>query len=109
MMKVVLVVVNKDPVITEIDNSLKGLQAVVGGYIESVSLSPYEHQLVLICNEEGKLIGLPPNRLLGNDIIMGTFFITKANDEGDFVSLDDDDLVLIQKNYLTDLELEGSK
>ena len=107
MIKVVLVEVNKNPVIKEIDNSLKGLQAIVKGYIESVSLPPYDRQLVLICNEEGKLIGLPPNRLLGNDVIMGTFFITKSNDEGDFVSLDDDDLVLIHNKYLFDLVLGG--
>ena len=107
MIKVVLVEVNKSPVIHEIDNSLKGLQTIVGGYIESVSLPPYDRQLVLICNEEGKLIGLPPNRLLGNDVIMGTFFITKSNDEGDFVSLNEGDLKLIKMKYLFDLELGG--
>ena len=45
---------------------------------------------MLICNEEEKLIGLPGNRSLGNDIIAGTFFVVGSNDDGDFVSLTED-------------------
>lgn len=41
-----------------IPNELKALQEAVGGYIETVTLGP---DLVVICNEEGRLIGLPFN------------------------------------------------
>ncbi len=38
------------------------LQAAVGGDIQAVY--PYEDPVALICNEEGKLMGLPLNRAL---------------------------------------------
>ncbi|MFZ5944277.1 MAG: DUF3846 domain-containing protein [Bacillota bacterium] len=63
------------------------MQKAVGGYIETVYLDDY---VVLVCYEEGKLIGLPGNRSLGNDIIAGTFFLVGSNDDGDFVSLTED-------------------
>lgn len=48
-----------------ISNTLKNLQTHVGGYIEAVTLSP---ELVIICNEEGRILGLPYNcRIAGID------------------------------------------
>jgi hypothetical protein len=71
--------------ITEIDNTLEALQKAVGGYIETVGL---ENGLVLICNEEGKLRGLTPNRYIRplRDTICGTFLICGTDGE-DFCSL----------------------
>ncbi len=40
---------------------------MVGGYIEVLPLS----DVCLVCNEDGKLLGLEGNRRLGNDIIVG--------------------------------------
>ena len=91
--KVVLVEPNKKAVITEIENGLKSLQNIVGGYIECIY--PFEDNVGIICNEEGKLIGLEPNRVLkddnGNayDIICGTFIVTGLT-EDDFGSLTDE-------------------
>lgn len=85
--KVIMVEPMKEPNLTEVENTLEGLQKAIGGYIETVYLDDY---VVLVCNEEGKLIGLPGNRSLGNDIIAGTFFVAGSNDEGEFVSLTED-------------------
>ena len=41
-----------------ITNSLPNLQNAVGGYIEAVTLTA---DLVVICNEEGRILGLPHN------------------------------------------------
>lgn len=41
-----------------IQNRLEVLQAIVGGYIETVTLAS---DLVIICNEEGRIMGLPYN------------------------------------------------
>ena len=41
-----------------IPNEMEEFQRLVGGYIETVTLSD---KLVLICNEEGRLFGLPYN------------------------------------------------
>ena len=85
--KVVMVEPMKEPYPAEVENTLEGLQKAVGGYIEAVYL---EDNVVLVCNEEGKLMGLPGNRSLGNDIIAGTFFVAGSNDDGEFVSLAED-------------------
>jgi len=85
-MKVVVVKPGQSPEVVEIANTLQALQGAVGGYIETVSLP---NGLILICNEEGKLLNLPANRKLGYDYIAGDFLVTAGNDEGDFVSLSD--------------------
>ena len=67
-------------------NTLEALQAAVGGYIEALDL---DSDACLICNEEGKLTGLPANRRVGGDVIAGTFLIVGTAD-GEFCSLSDD-------------------
>jgi len=54
-----------DGYVTNVSNSLENLQRFVGGYIETVT--PFTN-LVIICNEEGRLRGLPYNcTILGYD------------------------------------------
>ena len=60
--RVVLLEPGREARVTEINSSLPGLQRAVDGRIEAVGL-PGE-DAVLICNEEGKLLGLPLNRAL---------------------------------------------
>lgn len=48
----------KDPVLTDIDNTLESFQKNVGGYIETVTLT---EELVIVCNEEGRIQSLPYN------------------------------------------------
>lgn len=73
----------KVPETVTIPNTLEAAQKMVGGYIEVISLD----DACLVCNEEGKLMGLEGNRRLGNDIITGTFFLAGCTDDGDFCSL----------------------
>ena len=44
----------------EIDDTLEAMQKVVGGDIEKYM--PFDDDVAIICNEEGKVNGLPPNR-----------------------------------------------
>ena len=87
----VVVEPGKKPEIKEIDSSLEGLQALVGGYIQAVY--PYEDPVGIVCNEEAKLEGLPLNRALRDadgeiyDIVAGTFAIVGLTDDS-FGSLD---------------------
>lgn len=39
-----------------VENSLSNLQKIVGGYIETVTIA---EDAVVICNEEGRLLGMP--------------------------------------------------
>ena len=57
----------KKPRHVNIENSLQNLQKTVGGYIETVTLAT---DLVVICNEEGRLMGLPHCcRICGVDFV----------------------------------------
>ena len=99
-MKVLLVEPNADPRAIEIDGSLASMQSLVGGLIEAIY--PFSDLIALICNDEGKLTGLPQNRPLKHpetgeiyDIVCGPFFLCSAPpDSENFESLPDD---LIEK------------
>ena len=80
------------PVTRIIDGTLESMQELVGGYIESVVLLP--GKLVLICNEEGRLISLPYNRRMCGHDIYGTFFLCRP-DEDELVGLTRNDVVLL--------------
>lgn len=89
-MNVLMVEPGKVPYAAEIGEGLEALQAAVGGDIQAVY--PYEDLVALICNEEGKYMGLPLNRALyddeGNmyDIVAGNFLIVGLGEE-DFTDL----------------------
>ena len=88
LLRVVYVEPGRAPYETEIDSSLRGLQKAVGGLIEPLYL---EDGCILVCNEEGKLHGMPGNRRLGDSIIAGPLFI--CGDEGEnFRSLTDEEV-----------------
>lgn len=77
----------------EIDNTLEAKQKIVGGYIECAYL-PNDEEVVIICNEEGKMNGLKLNRDIGHDIIAGPFLIVGDDYEnGDFKSLTDEQIM----------------
>ena len=77
----------KAPEAVTLPNTLKAFQAEVGGYIETLGL---DGDAVLVCNEEGKLLGLSANRRVGGDVIAGTFLIVGSAD-GEFCSLSGED------------------
>lgn len=93
-LKVVIVRPQKAATIEEIDSDLETLQSIVGGRIEQVC--PWEDEVGIICNEDGKIKDLPYNRGLydegGNilDIIAGTFFVVGLGEEN-FRSLTDEE------------------
>lgn len=73
-MKILIVEPLKAPVSADIDGCLTTLQKIVGGTIQAIY--PYEDPVALLCNDEGKLLGLPLNRMIEDyDIIAGTFVI----------------------------------
>ena len=105
-MQILVVEPGKAPVITEIDGSLKEMQKIVGGTIQAVY--PFLEDVALVCNDEGKMLGLPLNRGLrdehGNlyDIISGTFFLCGAPmDSENFVSLSPEQMERFQKRFQT--------
>ena len=76
----------------EISNSLKSKQEKVDGLIEYVRLLE-DDNVVLICNEEGKINGMGPNRDIGHDIIFGPFLVVGDDpDVGENLSLTDEQI-----------------
>lgn len=78
------------PDIADIPNTLEGLQAAVGGYIEVV---PLADNAVMLVNEEGKLLNLRLNRWIYDkserlrDAICGVILIVGVDGES-FCDLD---------------------
>lgn len=92
-LRVLLVTPMERPREVRIGSDLKSLQTAVGGDIEIVHPFPND-SVAVVCNESGKLLGLPPNRLLKDqsgepyDALCGTFFVAGIGEE-DFCSLTD--------------------
>lgn len=70
-------------VVSDIENTLEGLQSLVKGYIETVTLE----DCVVICNEEGRFLRMPPNcRFRGIDFF-GPVVVVDTLAAGEFASL----------------------
>ena len=100
-MKVLVVEPQKPCRVQEIE-SLADMQQLVGGDIEAVY--PFQEPVAVVCNADGKLLGLPMNRplldkdYLPYDIIRGTFFVAGLGQE-DFISLTDEQIQRYKSLY----------
>ena len=96
--EVLMVEPGQYPRVDRIGADLHSLQKAVGGDIQAVY--PFSDPVALLCNDDGKVIGLPLNRALRDekgeiyDIIAGKFFICGLGEE-DFTSLPKE----LQKKY----------
>ena len=106
-LQVLLVKPGEYPENIEIPDSLEAMQGLVGGLIQMIR--PFEDEVVLICNDEGKLMGLPPNRVLRHpetgeiyDVVVGTFFLCAAPaDSENFESLTEEQIQRYTKYFST--------
>lgn len=99
-LKVLYIEPMKTPQIVEIDGDLESMQNLVGGYIEEYM--PFEDEVAIVCNDEGKINGLEANRGIFDkegelqDIICGSFFICYVPVESEkYLSLPDN----LRKKY----------
>ena len=104
LLTVLVVEPGKPPYPRQIPDTLQAMQAVVGGPIQAVY--PFEEPVALICNEEGKLEGLPPNRGLWDeagtlyDVVCGAFFLCAAPPDADtFRSLTEEQVRHYQERF----------
>jgi hypothetical protein len=83
----------EEPKIVRIGSDLKSMQLAVGGMIEVIM--PFDEEVAIVCNEEGKLLQLDLNRAIKNqdgeivEIIAGSFFICNASGDN-FSSLNEE-------------------
>mgnify|MGYP000575188681 FL=1 len=92
---VLLVEPGKYPKPIEIEDTLEAMQEVVGGDIEEYM--PFDDEVAIICNEEGKMNGSELNRAVYSkdkqilDVIAGKFFVAYAPFESEsFLSMSKD-------------------
>lgn len=104
-MRILVVEPEHKPEVREINDSLKEMQGIVGGLIQPIYL---DDSVVLICNDEGKLMNLPANRGLRDengqmcDIIFGTFFLCGAPADSDhFTSLTPEQIERYRERFYT--------
>jgi hypothetical protein len=96
-LKVLILKTGEKPVLSEINNQLEAMQKVVGGLIECYDLN---ENTTLVCNEEGKVNGLPVNRKIDNEVIAGDFFIAGFNGTK-IISLTDEQIQIYSKRFET--------
>lgn len=100
--KVVILEPGKISRTAKINKSLKSMQKIVGGDIEA--FYPFEEQVCFICNDEGKINGMPLNRAIYGDekeiieIIAGSTFLCDCSCS-DFNSLSNEQLERYSKLY----------
>ena len=102
--KVLKVVPLAVPEACVLDNRLRALQEAVSigadyvGLIEVIDLEE-DSGACIVCNEEGKLIGLPLNRWTGHDIISGVFYVAGQDENGNFTSLSEEQMKYYRKRF----------
>ena len=88
-MKILKIEPLQPPVSCDIDGSLSSMQSLVGGTIQILYPFTEDPDIALVCNDEGKLLHLLPNRSLKDengqiyDIVCGTFFLCGAPADSD--------------------------
>ena len=105
-MRILIVEPEHRPEVREIDDSLKSMQEIVGGLIQTIY--PFDDPVALVYNDEGKLMGLPANRGLRDrngqiyDIVFGTFFLCGVPADSDhFTSLTQEQIEQYRKMFYT--------
>lgn len=95
VIRVLKVAPGEEPVVCELNNNLSSLQEAVSidaDYVGLIEIINIDSKVCIVCNEEAKLIGLAPNRRLGDDIICGVFYVCGQSRNGNLTSLSEADI-----------------
>ena len=93
--KVLKVAPLEKPEVCYLENELSSLQKAVSigaDYVGLIEIIDLDEKACILCNEEGKLIGLMPNREIENDMICGVFYVTGQDRAGNLTSLTDEQI-----------------
>ena len=94
-LRILMVEPHKAPYEASIPHELSAMQQAVGGLIEVVRNGD---GTLLVCNEEGKLLGMEGNRRIPGDVLAGPFFV--VGDAGEtFRSLTEEELVRYRERF----------
>ena len=94
-LRILMVEPQKAPYEASIPHELTAMQQTVGGLIEVVRNGD---GTLLVCNEEGKLLGMEGNRRIPGDVLAGPFFV--VGDAGEtFRSLTEEELERYRERF----------
>ena len=94
-LRILMVEPHKAPYEASIPHELSAMQQAVGGLIEVVRNGD---GTLIICNEEGKLLGMEGNRRIPGDVLAGPFFV--VGDAGEtFRSLTEEELERYRERF----------
>ena len=112
----------KEPYVKDIEDDIHVMQEVVGGSIEPIYFEP-KQDAICWCNDEFLLNGSKPNRIVGNTLVHGTFYISgnclNEYGEWDSCSLTDDQIkkysemfetpiIVLEQMQATEIEVENT-
>lgn len=112
----------KEPYVKDIEDDIQAMQEVVGGSIEPIYFEQTNDALCW-CNDEFLLNGSKPNRIVGNTLVHGTFYISgnclNEYGEWDSCSLTDDQIkkysemfetpiIVLEQMQATEIEVENT-
>ena len=92
------------PEVVMLDNNLEVLQRAVSvgaDYVGLIEIIDIDDKACILCNEEGKLIQLEPNRRFYDDVICGVFYVTGQSKNGELTSLSDSLIEYYKKMFGT--------
>ena len=95
---------HKLPEVVELPNKLEALQEAVSigcDYVGLIEILSLDERTCILCNEEGKLNGMEPNRRLGCDVLCGVFYVTGQDREENLTSLPDEAIEQYAERFLT--------
>ena len=94
-LRILMVEPHKAPYEASVPHELFAMQQTVGGLIEVVRNGD---GTLLVCNEEGKLLGMEGNRRIPGDVLAGPFFV--VGDAGEtFRSLTEEELERYRERF----------
>lgn len=102
VIRVLKVMPDEEPVMVSLTNELEALQDAVSIECEErglIEIVPLSDEVCILCNEEGKLLMLKPNRSIGFDVICGVFYVTGQDEEGNLCSLSAEAAAHYQRHF----------
>lgn len=102
-MKAILKKPRRNAQVVDVENTLDGIRSAIGGYFEALVFSE-EHNIIMICDESGKLKGLDFNFYLYGrndriiDEIVGNVLFVSAKGE-DLRDLDENQIDYLMKYF----------
>lgn len=109
-MKILVVEPEKTPYELEIGDNVRAMQEVVGGCIEPIYFEE-KGDAIAWCNDEFLLNGSQPNRIVGDVLVHGTFFVSgnyqNEYGEWDSRSLTDEQISRYAEEFYTPITLDN--